>query len=85
MQDVGNYIREVWREVAREADRPLREPLRSDLSLTESGLDSLGIAIVVSLLEERLELDPFAALEGDFPQTFGEFIALYTDAANGRD
>jgi hypothetical protein len=56
-------------------------PLNDDLPLLESGLDSLGFAILVARLEDQLGTDPFAA-EGEvaFPVTLGDFIGLYEGA-----
>ncbi|MEM7785693.1 MAG: acyl carrier protein [Planctomycetota bacterium] len=46
--------------------------------LLESGLDSLGFAILVSRLEDELGYDPFSeADEVYYPQTFADFIAFY--------
>lgn len=46
--------------------------------LLESGLDSLGFAILVALLEEELDFDPFQEMEmAIYPVTFGEFVAIY--------
>ncbi len=67
--------------VAEEQHKPLG-PLTDDLQLFESGLDSLCLAIVVARLEEECGLDPFASdSEFEFPQTVGDFIALYEKAA----
>jgi acyl carrier protein len=44
----------------------------------DSGLDSLGFAIVVARLEDALGIDPFSASnDGQYPVTFGDFIQLY--------
>jgi len=51
-------------------------PLSDDLPLLESGLDSLGFAILVARLEDKLGTDPFASGEA-FPATLGELIAFY--------
>jgi len=51
-------------------------PLTDDLPLLESGLDSLGFAILVARLEDRLGTDPFSD-GGAFPTTLGELIAFY--------
>ena len=49
-----------------------------DLILLESGLDSMGLAILVSKLEEELEFDPFSESEEIiYPQTFKEFVTFY--------
>ena len=56
-------------------------PLTDDLVLLDSGLDSLGLAILVTRLEDSLGLDPFT--ESDItvpPVTLGEFIRLYEHA-----
>jgi acyl carrier protein len=57
-------------------------PLTDDLVLLDSGLDSLGIAILVARLEESLGFDPFS--ESDdvaYPVTLGDFIRFYDHAA----
>jgi acyl carrier protein len=64
-------------EVAAEQGKTLA-PLADDLPLTESGLDSLCFAILVSRLEDSLGADPFSeAGDGRFPVTLGELIAFY--------
>lgn len=46
--------------------------------LLESGLDSLGFAILVARLEEELGYDPFVLMdEPVYPHTLGEFISIY--------
>ena len=46
--------------------------------LLESGLDSLGFAILVSRLEEELGYDPFVIMtEPYYPRTLGDFVAIY--------
>jgi acyl carrier protein len=53
-------------------------PLTDDLSLHETGFDSLAFAILVARLEDDLGTDPFT-LAGDaaFPHTIGDFIRAY--------
>ncbi|WP_397233994.1 acyl carrier protein [Pelodictyon phaeoclathratiforme] len=49
-----------------------------DTVLLESGLDSLGFAILVARLEEELQYDPFSMMdEPVYPRTLGEFVAVY--------
>jgi acyl carrier protein len=56
-------------------------PLSDDLSLHDSGLDSLCFAILVARLEDLTGRDPLgSADEARFPRTIGEFIALYEEA-----
>lgn len=49
-----------------------------DTVLLETELDSLGFAILVALLEEQLDYDPFQLMDDAiYPRTFGEFVAIY--------
>jgi acyl carrier protein len=79
--DVRSEIIAQFKEVAREQDKRLA-PLTDQLELLDSGLDSLCFAIVVSRLEERIGVDPFAASEDALiPVTFGELVSFYENAA----
>jgi hypothetical protein len=69
-----------FRQVAQEQGLPLA-PLTDDLALFDSGLDSLGFAIVVVRLEIALGVDPFSDGGTRFPVTFGDFIGYYENAA----
>ncbi len=52
--------------------------LTDETILLESGLDSLGFAILVATLEEELGYDPFVLMdEPVYPRTLGEFIEIY--------
>jgi acyl carrier protein len=79
--EMRSEIISEFEEVARQQDRRLA-PLSDDLELLYTGLDSLSFAIVVTRLEEKLGLDPFATSEGEpLPLTFGEFVEFYENAA----
>jgi acyl carrier protein len=68
-------------QIAREHGKILA-PLRDDLVLVDSGLDSLGFAVLVARLEDRLGIDPFTASEDAlFPVTFGDFVKVYEHSA----
>jgi hypothetical protein len=68
-------------EIAREHGKTLA-PLRDDLVLLDSGLDSLGFAVLVARLEDRLGVDPFTASDdAQFPVTFGDFVKVYENGA----
>jgi acyl carrier protein len=68
-------------QIAREHGKILA-PLRDDLVLLDSGLDSLGFAVLVARLEDRLGIDPFTASEDAmFPVTFGDFVKVYENGA----
>jgi acyl carrier protein len=76
---VRSTITLQFERVAREQKRKL-SPLSDELSLLDSGLDSLSFALVVMHLENELGYDPFD-VEGDvrFPVTFGDFVKIYED------
>jgi acyl carrier protein len=54
--------------------------LTDDLTLLDSGFDSLCFAILVAQLEDDLGLDPFSSEQVEFPVTLGDFIKLYEHA-----
>jgi aryl carrier-like protein len=52
--------------------------LLDETVLLESGLDSLGFAILVARLEEELGYDPFVLMDVPvYPRTLSEFIEIY--------
>ncbi|SPF32151.1 conserved hypothetical protein [Candidatus Sulfopaludibacter sp. SbA4] len=74
----------VYSEIEQIRQKPGKHlpQLTDDLPLVESGLDSLGVAILVTRLEDNLGLDPFATSGFTSPPvTLREFIRLYEDAA----
>jgi acyl carrier protein len=73
-------IVEQIQQIAAEQEKKLA-PLTDELVLLESGLDSLGFAILVARLEDALGLDPFTTSEDVYyPVTLGEFIRFYENA-----
>jgi acyl carrier protein len=53
-------------------------PLADNLSLHETGFDSLAFAILVARLEDHLGIDPFTMAEdASFPLTVGDFVRAY--------
>jgi acyl carrier protein len=53
-------------------------PLKDELSLHETGFDSLAFAILVARLEDDLGIDPFTISEdAAFPLTVGDFVRAY--------
>lgn len=75
-------IIEQMTQVARQHGKVLA-PLKDDLQLAECGLNSLGFAVLVARLEDRLGIDPFTAAEDAFfPVTFGEFVKVYENGAH---
>ena len=58
--------------------RVVLPPLEDDLSLHETGFDSLAFAILVARLEDDLGVDPFTiSADASFPLTIGDFIKAY--------
>ena len=61
-----------------EAGKPVPPKFDDSLVLLQSGLDSLGFAILVTQLEQELNYDPFTLMEeAVYPTTFGEFVSIY--------
>ena len=78
MKSVREAVIESIKRVAEQNELTLSENLSDDMALLDSGLDSLGFAIVVVDLEGVLGLDPFVIMEEPvYPNTLGEFIAIY--------
>ena len=72
---IADVILEVFQEQNQGATPP---ELTADSVLLESGLDSLGFAILVVRLEETFGFDPFVlSSEAYYPRTFGDFVAFY--------
>ncbi|MBK5932733.1 phosphopantetheine binding protein [Rhodovulum imhoffii] len=82
MSDASNIeqsIRALFAEVygTQNAGAPAPE-LKDETVLLETGLDSLGFAILVTRLEEELDYDPFSlSTEAYYPRTFREFVDFY--------
>lgn len=75
-------IMDEMARVAQEHGKTL-VPLSDDVALLDSGLDSLGIAVLVARLEDRLGVDPFTTSEDvQFPVTVGDFVKAYEHGAH---
>jgi len=67
----------AMKQVAEEQNVTL-PPLEDNLSLHETGFDSLAFAILVARLEDDLGVDPFTMAEdATFPLTIGDFVRAY--------
>ena len=77
--DLKVRIVKVFEDVFKEHTQATVAPsLNDDSVLLETGLDSLGFAILVIRLEEELGYDPFVlSSEAYYPQTFGDFVRFY--------
>ena len=69
----------VYKEVYSSQNKGKSAPeIKSDTVLLDSGLDSLGHAILITRLEEVLGYDPFSiSTEAYYPRTFGELVEFY--------
>lgn len=76
---LASTIRATFEEVLKQQMVPYDlSTLAEDTKLLDTGLDSLGFAIVVVKLEQALGTDPFLASdEPYYPTTFGEFVNFY--------
>lgn len=74
---VRSRIISAIEEIAKE-QRVNLPPLSDELSLHETGFDSLAFAILVARLEDELGIDPFTISEdATFPHTIGDFVRAY--------
>jgi acyl carrier protein len=70
-------IIEAIQDIAKEQRVTLPE-LTDELSLHETGFDSLAFAILVARLEDEFGFDPFTISEDvAFPATIGDFVRAY--------
>ncbi|GHG69393.1 acyl carrier protein [Alishewanella longhuensis] len=79
--ELEQQIREALTKVALIADCTMVETINNNTVLLQSGLDSLGFAMLVAQLEEDLGIDPFSQMQiAVYPRTFGDFISIYRQA-----
>jgi hypothetical protein len=76
--DLRPTILDALHQVANEQGVSLLSVLSDETVLLECGIDSIGYAILVVELEQRLGFDPFLLVkEPTYPTTLGEFICFY--------
>lgn len=74
---IRELVIEVLKQVIVERERQVPDLLDS-MPLSETGLDSLGFAVLVARLEDQLGFDPFLNLNNPiFPRTVGELVETY--------
>jgi acyl carrier protein len=74
---VESLVADLIGELLEEEGLPLPE-LAAETVLLDTGLDSLGFAVLVTRLEESLGYDPFSLMtEPVYPVTFSEFVEVY--------
>lgn len=78
MTQTREVIMQTFLDVLDGTGSELKAQVTDDMILLESGLDSLGFAILVARLEEEQGWDPFSATDTPYyPQKFGEFVEFY--------
>lgn len=76
--NIREEITNKLKENLEDNDVEVTLPFADDMVLLESGLDSLGFAILVTRLEIALGYDPFTLMdEAVYPSTFIEFVQIY--------
>jgi len=77
MTSAESTVRATLIELLDEEDVSVPE-LHPDTVLLDTGLDSLGLAVLVTRLENSLGYDPFSIMtEAAYPRTLAEFVAIY--------
>lgn len=75
---IRETIARTFAEVFRTSMKSEPPSLADHTVLLETGLDSLGFAILVTRLEDELGFDPFTLCEeAVYPRSFGEFVRFY--------
>lgn len=81
MPSIATLVKAEMKRVADSQKKQLA-PLTDDLVLLNSGLDSLGFAVLVASLEDKLGVDPFTERDDlQFPVTLADFVRFYEGAA----
>ena len=82
--ELAQTLLDTMSNVAVIADCTLIDTINDETVLLQSGLDSLGFAMLVAQLEEDLGIDPFSEMQlAVYPRTFVEFTTLYASALKG--
>ena len=83
--NLKNTILESMFEAAEATDSKLKKNIQDYDILLDTGLDSLGFAVLVSILEDKLNYDPFSELEeAIYPATFEEFLKIYENYSESK-
>lgn len=76
--NIEKVVKDAMEQVAQLSDCELIQPIENSTLLLQSGLDSLGYAMLVAQLEEDLGFDPFTEMAiTTYPNTFEEFVKIY--------
>ena len=77
--ELFDKILSIYKEVYSSQNKGKSAPeIKNETVLLDSGLDSLGHAILITRLEEALGYDPFTiSSEAYYPRTYGELVEFY--------
>lgn len=85
MDSIKDIIIIQFQEVMSVMGLSMKSQLADDAVLLETGMDSLGFAVLVARLEEHIGYDPFVLLDSPvYPKTFSEFVDIYEHFADRR-
>ena len=85
MEKINEVIRAQFQEVMESMGLLVQKQLADDVVLLETGMDSLGCAVLVARLEQEFGYDPFVLLDSPvYPKTFLEFVNIYEQFADRR-
>jgi acyl carrier protein len=81
LSELEETIRLTFIEVyERDGTKKYQNNLENNPVLLETGMDSLGFAILVTQLEDRLDFDPFSDAENAYyPTHYNDFVKFYFD------
>jgi acyl carrier protein len=82
MTDLRDRIISIFNNLWEEDNSSTPPVMRDETILLETGMDSMGFAVFVAILDDELGFDPFTIdTEAVYPRTFGEFIQFYNKHA----
>jgi acyl carrier protein len=79
--DIRQTIHQQMHEVAAQHQKSLPS-LTDDMGILESGMDSLGLAVLLAGLDDIFHVAPFDADDVEIPVTIGDLIRVYTTAVD---
>ena len=86
MNNIKKTIIDSIERITEENGLELAKDFNDDSVLLESGLDSLGFAILFADLEDTLGYDPFVMMEEPvYPRTLKDFVSIYEKFSKDSD
>jgi len=80
--EIRNQVVTAFQEAAERRNIALKSDFKDACLLSDLGLDSLGFAILVVILEDRLGFDPFSSGQLMYPKTFGDLVKAYESCSS---